>query len=181
MDPNTHCKHFLKDILCIVDTHNSKTTGCMPTFYISRLLYYRRCLFLCQSWMQDMNGKLRLQAHITVFAISHLYVYNVLRHITWKLQVICGRSAYRTTAILSEAFFVWFRVALEIRLESYSSRNATVLWYNIVCVYCEPMYTLPFCMQLQLITKLTYCMTAYYTPDNSLTANEAYFNKNKVT
>ena len=31
------------------------------------------------------------------------------------------------TAVLSETFFVWFRVALEIRLESYDPRHALVV------------------------------------------------------
>ena len=34
-----------------------------------------------------------------------------------------GRSAYRTTAILSETLFVWCRVACDIRLESYRPRH----------------------------------------------------------
>ena len=38
-------------------------------------------------------------------SISHFCVNSVLRHITWKLQVICGSLAYRATAIVSEAFF----------------------------------------------------------------------------
>ena len=67
----------------------------------------------------------------------------VLRHITWKLQVVhVGEcSAYRMTAILSEVFFVCFRVALEIRLERYDPRHASVVfWYHMhcacACIYC---------------------------------------------
>ena len=104
------------------------------------------------------------------------------RHITWKLQVIYGRSAYRMTAILSETFFVWFRVALEIRLKSYGPRHTLVLlWYDIVCMYTASLYIhYYFGTQLHLTTKLTYIMTAYYTPSNSFTANDALFYKNKV-
>ena len=67
---------------------------------------------------------------------KHFYAYSVLGHITWKLQVVHECSAYQTTVILSEIFFLWFRVALEIRLESYGPRHTSiVLWYHIACVY----------------------------------------------
>ena len=36
-------------------------------------------------------------------------------------------SAFRTTGMLSETFFVWFRVPLDIRLESYGPRRASVV------------------------------------------------------
>ena len=64
----------------------------------------------------------------------------MFRHKTWKVQDIYGCSADRTTAILSETFFVWFRCAREIWLESYGPRHkSVVLWHNIVCVYCKPV------------------------------------------
>ena len=89
----------------------------------------------CKIW----NGDLCLQTHITVFSnkpFVHIQLY--LRHITWKLQVICGHSAYWMTAILLDTFSVWFRFAWEIGLESYCPRNRLfVLWYNIVCIYCK--------------------------------------------
>ena len=70
----------------------------------------------------------------------HIQLY--WRHITWKLQVIHGRSAYRKTAILLDAFFVWFRLAWGIWLESYGPRHALfVLWYNTVCIYCKHVRT----------------------------------------
>ena len=72
----------------------------------------------------------------SLFPISYLCL---LTCITWKLQVMHGHSAYWMTALLSETFFVWFRVAWEIRLESYSLRHTSaVLQYNIVSVYCKP-------------------------------------------
>ena len=90
---------------------------------------------------------------------------------------MCGRSAYRTTALLSETFFAVFRVALEIRLsESFAPRYAlVVLWYYIVCVYGKPLYTSLFDTQPRLTTKLTYLMTKYYTPNDAFTANDASF------
>ena len=111
---------------------------------------------------------------------GYFCVYSVFRHITWKLQVIRTCLAYRTTAVLSETLFVWLRFAIEIWLESYGPRHASViLWYSIVCVYCKPVYTSLFGAQLRLTTELTYLMTAYYTPNDSFTANDTLFYKNK--
>ena len=107
------------------------------------------------------------------------YAYSVLRCITWKVQVVHECSAYRTTAILSE-IFVWFRVAIQIRLESYSPRHTSVvLWYHIVCIYCKPLYTSLFGTQRRLTTKLAHLMTAYYSPNDGFTVNNASFASNK--
>ena len=85
------------------------------------------------------------------------FVRTVLQRITWKLQVIYGCSAYQMTVLLSETFLVWFRVAWEIRLESYGFRHSLViLWYNIVCVYHKPIHTSLFGVQLRMTTKLIY-------------------------
>ena len=72
------------------------------------LLYYRRCLFSVLElderydwWVMEPN------MHHSLFPISHLCV---LTYITWKLQVVYGCSAYQTTALLLETFFVWLRV-----------------------------------------------------------------------
>ena len=112
-------------------------------------------------------------------------VFSALRHITWKLQAICGSIAYCITSILSETFIVWFRVIPEIQLESYDPRQAlVVLRYIQHCarVYCKSVYTSLFGTQLCLTTKLTYLMTAYmyYTPNRGFTANNASFYKSKV-
>ena len=78
-----------------------------------------------QNWLEAVN-----------WALTY-----ILRHIAWKLQV-----AYWTTAMLSEIFFVWFRAAWEIRLESYGPRHTSVvLWYNIVCICCKPIYIAIWC------------------------------------
>ena len=76
-----------------------------------------------------------------------------------------------------------FRFAQEIQQESYGPTHASViLWYDIVivCVYCKPVYTSLFGMQLYLTTKLTYLMSAYYIPKDGLNANDASFYKNKL-
>ena len=85
------------------------------------------------------------------------------------------------TAVLLETFLVWFRVARWIQLESYSPRHALVVfWYKVACVYCKPIDASLFGLQLCLTTKLTYFKTAYYTPNDSFTANDALFYKSKV-
>ena len=70
----------------------------------------------------------------------------VLRHITWKLQVIYGCSANRTIAVLFETFFVWFRVAWEIWLESYGPRHASVVLWT--CGTCSWVVWLIACVEM---------------------------------
>ena len=88
----------------------------MDILHIDWLLNYRICLFSVLEldvryswWVMAPN------AHCSLFPISHLCVFTC---ITWKLQVICECSAYQMTALLSETFFMWFRAAWEIWLES---------------------------------------------------------------
>ena len=128
--------------------------------------------------MQDINWRgTPLNVHGNLFPISHFCVYSALRHITWKLQVIFGSLAYLMTSILSKTLFVWFRVTLEIQLESYGQRHVSVvLWYDIVCVYSKSVYTSLLGTQLRLATKLTGLTIEYYTTNDGLTANDASLN-----
>ena len=148
----------------------------VDVLHIEWLLYYWRCLFC----VLELDASYKWQVthpdtHHSLFPISYFCIYSVLRHITWKLQVICGHSAYLTTPILLETFFVWFRVALEIQLESYGPRRVSVvLWYDILCAYIA-YYTSLFGIRLRLTTKLTYLMTAYYAPNGGFTTNDASF------
>ena len=85
--------------------------------------------------------------------------------------------------MLSETLFVWFRIALEIQLDSYGPRHVSViLSYDIVCIHCWSIYILLFGTQLHLATKLTYLMSAYmyYTLNGGFTADDASFYENKV-
>ena len=79
---------------------------------------------------------------------------------------------------------MWFRVALEIQLESYSPRHASViLFYTTLYAYTvKSVYTSLIVTQLRLTTKLTNLMTAcmYYAPNGGFTASDASFYKNKV-
>ena len=109
--------------------------------------------------------------HFCFFVISHLCI---LTPITWRLQVIYGRSPYWMTALLSEIFLVGFRVAQEIQMDSYGLRHVSfILWYKMVRLNCKPWYTSLFGVQLCMTTKLMYMylMTAYCTLNDSFTAN----------
>ena len=105
--------------------------------------------------------------------------YNV-SHVTKKWPILISNKCYIIGR--TKTFFMWFRIALVIRLNSYDPRHASdVLWYNIIMwVYCKPVYTSLLGMQLCLTTKLTYFMTSYYTSNDSFTASDASFHKNKV-
>ena len=74
--------------------------------------------------------------HHSYFPTSHLCVHT---HITWRLQVICGRSAYGMIALLLDTFLMWFRVVRENQLESYGPRHASVVvWY--IAILCTTMH-----------------------------------------
>ena len=92
----------------------------------------------CKILIARYTSKCALQS-LSDKPLSHIQC--ILIHKTRKLQVICGHSAYWMTLILSETIFVLFRFVLEIQLEIYGPRHASVtLWYDIVCVYCKPPY-----------------------------------------
>ena len=105
-----------------------------------QLLYSKWVIFSVLHLNVRYDGHVMAQnTHCSLFPISHLCV---LTHITWKLQVIYGHSAYQTSALVLKTFPLQIRVALEIQLESYGPRHISViLWYNITCVYCKPIHT----------------------------------------
>ena len=121
------------------------------------------------------------KTHCSLFPISYLYVFTC---ITWELQVIYGRSAYWMTALLLETFLVCFRVTWEIQLERYnpSMHQSFSLSYNIVCIYCKPIHTSLFGVQLFTTTKLTYSTLWPHTTHQmtALLPNDASFYNNKV-
>ena len=185
MNPNTKCNHFPIHHYVRIYTRHLKTTGCMLMFWISNdYSTIGDVYFLFCALAVDARYKWRVtpaNTHCSIFLISHFCTYSVLTYITQILQVICGRSAYRTTSIISKTFFVWFRVALKIRLESYGSSYASVvLWYYHatlhVCIYCKTIYTALIGTQLRLTTKVTGLTIGYYTTNNGLTANDASLN-----
>ena len=105
----------------------------MDILHIKQLLYNQRFLFSVLELDARYNWwVIAPSSHGSVFPISHLCI---LTHITWKLQIIYGCSAYRTTALLSKTFLVWFGVAWEIWLESYDPRHAHRLFSDTNCVH----------------------------------------------
>ena len=130
----------------------------MDVLHIGGFLYYRRYLF--SMIVLDARYNWWVVASNTccsLFLISHLFV---LTRITWKLQIIYGRSASRMTNPLSETFFVWFKVTQDIQLESYGTRHTlVVLWCNIVCI-------------LQTCAYIAKCCAT--THDNRTTAKYTY-------
>ena len=157
---------FWYDILCVLTLVTWKLqVVCRALYMLNDCSAIRDVYFLCSSWRH-----IRLTSYASKHTSHSLsgkpFVHTlVLRHIIWKPQVISGHSAHRMTAILAETFFVWFRVALEIWLESYVPRYASVFSDATLCVYtcvCKlvHVYTSLFGAQLHLRTKLTYFMTA---------------------
>ena len=144
MVSNMHCNHSPVCHLVRNYTLNLKNTGHMWTFYISNdCCSYSSCLFSLSEldvWYEWQVTCMPPNMHQSLFLITHFGVYSVLRHIAWKFQVICGRSAYRTTAILSEMFFVWFGVTLGIQLKSYNPRHASVVSDTTLCAYTVNPY-----------------------------------------
>ena len=128
----------------------------------------------CDWWVMTPN------THHNLFLISHLCILTSI-HVTWKLQVIYERSAHQTTALLWVTFLVCCRVAWEIQLESYRPRHTSVVsWYNIVCVYCKCIHASLFGAQIHMGTKLTYLMTAHYTPNVGLLPARHHFIRTKL-
>ena len=91
--------------------HNSKTKGRISTFYLSKKRY-----------MWDRNGELWIQRHITT--TFWYYISCLLILITRKLQVVCRRSTYQMTALLSLMINFCVRTGCEIWLSSYGSKHA---------------------------------------------------------
>ena len=91
--------------------------------HIKQLVYYQRCSFLNLEWHVSYDWRvLAPNTHHSLFLIHH-FVHTCL---TWKLQVVhvYGFSTYWPTALISETFLLWFKVACEIQLESYGPRPA---------------------------------------------------------
>ena len=80
--------------------------SCVDVLHVEWLLYYWRCLFSVleldvryEWWFMPPNTYCQSFSN-RLFVCIQLY----LRHITWRLQVTCGHSAHRTTAILLDTF-----------------------------------------------------------------------------
>ena len=98
---------FLYAILCLITCRL-----CADVLHIRRLLYYKRCQAGCEIWMTTYASRQASQSFLgKPFVCIQLY----LRHLTWKLQVICGRLAYWTTA----NYWKHYLCGLELHEKSY--------------------------------------------------------------
>ena len=133
MDPNGHGNLFRYNTMCLITLITWKLQvvyGCST--YWTTALQLEMSIFCvrteCEIWLVSYGSKHALQS-VSDKPFVCTYMHNL------KLQVIHGCSAYQTTALLFETFFVWFRVASEILLDSYGPRHTSVvLWYKIVCI-----------------------------------------------
>ena len=110
--------HFVRN-----DTQNSKTNGCIRTFYLSNDCCTISDIYsLGQSCMRDMIGKVWIQTRNTT---TYRYILCILTLVTQKIQVICRRCTYRMTAILLEISIFFVRAGYETRMPSCTSKHAS--------------------------------------------------------
>ena len=85
------------------------------------------------------------------------------------------------TAILSETFFVWFRVAIEILTGELrpETRIGRTLIQHCVRILPTPIY-IPIWCTTTPDNKLTYLMTAYYIPNDGLLPTMHCFRRTKL-
>ena len=137
MDPNMHRNlfpiwHFARTYMY---HHNSKNTSCISiVLHIERLLYHMRCLFS----MLEVDARYDWQVmapntHHNAFLISHYaYLHSKLEKYRSYMDVLHIEWLFFSWR---NSLLVWFGVAWEFRLESYSPTHAlVVLWYKIVCI-----------------------------------------------
>ena len=147
MDPNMHRNLFQYDVCTYLTLVTRKLQGVNE-----RRTYRMTALLLEISIFHVKSGCKMLGEFFQFLSISHLYV---LTCITWKLQVVYGRSTYQMTSLLSATFLVWFRVAKQIQLETYGfGHTLVILWYKLVCTYCKPVYISLFGAQLCMTIKI---------------------------
>ena len=116
--------------------------------------------------------------HQGLFLICHL---SVLTSITSKTTCCTWPSCIWKTAVRSETFFLWFRVAWEIQHGQLHTQtcSAVVLIYNILCVLQAHTYIIILCTTMHH-NKVTWLMTVLYTPNNGFNSYDVLFYKNKV-
>ena len=124
--------HFVHTYSC-----NLLTTGRTwnSTYWMTALLSEMSIFWVrvaCEIQLANyMYGSNHTSQFLSDRPFACTYMHNL------KLQVIYECSAYQTTALLLEKFLVWFRVTQEIRLESYSPRQTSRLFYEttLSCIY----------------------------------------------
>ena len=104
---------------------NSKTKHRIRTFYLSNdNSTIEDIYFLGYSCMRDTIDELWFQARIATFFRYDICAY-LHALITPKLQVVYGRSTYRTTTLLSMTSIFGVKAVCKMRLPSYDSKHTS--------------------------------------------------------
>ena len=145
MGPNTHHGGF--SICCVVRhyMHNSKTKARIRLFYLSNDCSTIRDIYsLGYSCIWINISKLWVQTRITnTFQYDILCVFTL---VTQKLQVICGHSTYRMTAILSKMSIFCVRAEFEKKKRQVTwctppSTHCSLFQISHSCIYCIKRYS----------------------------------------
>ena len=101
---------FQYNSLCVLTLVTPKLqVACGHSTYPTTVLLPEMSIFCvragCEIWLTSYASK---HTSESLSDKSFVHIQLCLRHITWKLHVIRGRSAYWTTPILLDTFFVWF-------------------------------------------------------------------------
>ena len=149
---------------------------------------YERCIHWMTALLSEISifcvragCEIRLMTYGSKHSLQFLLISHlcVLTCITWKLHVVYGHSAYQMTALPSDTFLVWFRVARS-NWRAMAQTCISLLWYKVVCVYCKPVYTSLFGAQLHDNRNSRTCTFWLHITHQSFTANDASFYKNKI-
>ena len=105
-------------------TRNSKTSCLMLTQILNDCSTIGDVYFLCLRWMRDTNGEVRLHCSHFLTRLFCVYLDITLENLRSHMDI---QHLERLLYILSETFFVLFRFAQEIQLESYNPRHALVV------------------------------------------------------
>ena len=135
MAPNTCCSLFPICRFVYTYTHNSKTKGCIWTFYLSMtallleisILWVRAVWEIQTASIGPKHGSQPLSN--TTFCVLTL--------ITRKLQAVYRHSTYRMTPPLWAMSNICVRAEREMQLASYGSKHASQSLSNkpFVCTY----------------------------------------------
>ena len=157
-------RHFVHNYM-----HNSKTKGRTRMFYLHVHVSNDRVVLYVRYSRRVMDPN-------TYRNTLRYVVLCVLTLVTRKLQVVCRRSTYRRTALLSQMSIYCVRAGFEIQMASYASKHASkslsdkpLLHIQCSCVYI-PFLFLYFSGPSLLGSKLVmrYSSTSYSNFNNTI-------------
>ena len=140
--------------------HNSKNKGHIRPFYLSNDCSTVEDIYsLGYSCMWINIAELWVQTRITT--TFRYDILCVLTLVTQKLQVICGHSTYRMTAILSEMSIFCVRAEFEKQKASYASKHTLQSlsdkpFFHIYSIFRDITWKLSSYMDFQDIKRMLY-------------------------